>query len=597
MKMTIDEFKKYYEKYYADLMLDKEEIDQEVEDWSYYRNLIMTGEIDAFRYNSVKENFADDEYKSLQYFIERQTGGVGGFGSMVSGKLVLWIDGVGSEAVWHNRKKDANGSFQDTILENDSDKNAFFNEIKDYLKQLTTKYSFDELVYFLTDPNNLTHHFGPANFLEKMIIFNSWLDELPENTGIEPESQVKYDYNKKLVFIYDFSEIEQLNLMDGRNDLFAQARTEPVNIKKNKLIVDVVLNVLGITNPDIYDLVKIEKCLWNLTYDSDRETILSNERKNVIFYGAPGTGKTFKVKKALDANSDIEYTIVQFHPSFAYEDFIEGIKPVGIDSNGNLKFSIVNGCFKNLCIKAKNNPEKQYYFVADEINRANLSSVFGETLSLLEDDYRWENDGKSATNLRSTPLSGVIKKIYEDAIKSNEEEKINEAKSLIFYQDDETNEVFFGIPKNVHFIGMMNDVDKSIDTFDLALRRRFVWIRKDFDAGVLASSLKERGVGEKSANSYLSKCINLNYFITGFKYDGVTISKEPLNLGKSFEFGHAIFMKIPDEYIGRKRIINEGRAVLWKEHLEPTLREYLRTSLVEAKIDTAINDAKDIFCK
>ena len=81
------------------------------------------------------------------------------------------------------------------------------------------------------------------------------------------------------------------------------------------------------------------------------------------------------------------YEVLQFHPSFTYEDFIEGIKPKGVSKDGNIRFELVNGIFKNFCIKAKEYPKKDFYFVVDEINRANLSMVFGETLSLLEKDY------------------------------------------------------------------------------------------------------------------------------------------------------------------------------------------------------------------
>ena len=202
------------------------------------------------------------------------------------------------------------------------------------------------------------------------------------------------------------------------------------------------------------------------------KAIADTNNPNVILYGPPGTGKTFSVKSGLDfvcQGDTSRYEVLQFHPSFTYEDFIEGIKPKGVSKDGNIRFELVNGIFKNFCIKAKKQPEKDFYFVVDEINRANLSMVFGETLSLLEKDYRHDTENK---NLIRTQYSALI----EDLIKED-----NKFKDLAYEIDN--NEVKFGVPKNVFFIGMMNDVDKSIDAFDLALRRRFKWIRKDCDYG------------------------------------------------------------------------------------------------------------------
>ena len=164
---------------------------------------------------------------------------------------------------------------------------------------------------------------------------------------------------------------------------------------------------------------------------------------------------------------------------------------------------------------------------------------------------------------------------------------------------DENNNVLFGVPKNIHFIGMMNDVDKSIDTFDLALRRRFVWIRKDFDINALRNFLNDRRVKKEVREEYIVSCVKLNYFITGCKYDiDIDLSGiGSLELGKSYEFGHSMFMKIPESFFTRKSIKKGAKDILWKEHLEPTLREYLRSTLSEHVIDSELKRAKELFCE
>ena len=194
---------------------------------------------------------------------------------------------------------------------------------------------------------------------------------------------------------------------------------------------------------------------------------LTKGAKNIIYYGAPGTGKTKFVKDRLDIldpnRARTEW--VQFHSGFEYEDFIDGIKPVGIQ-NGNLNLALTNGIFKEFCLKAAQNDKENFFFIVDEINRADIAAVFGETLSLLEENYRGEN-----IKTKNFPLS---------------------------------NQEFF-IPANIYFIGMMNDVDKSIDCFDLALRRRFTWVLMECDYGVIENATDK---------TYRTKCENLNNYIT-----------------------------------------------------------------------------------
>ena len=267
--------------------------------------------------------------------------------------------------------------------------------------------------------------------------------------------------------------------------------------------------------------------------------LIQNGIKNIIYYGAPGTGKTKFVKDCLDIldpkRTRTEW--VQFHSGFEYEDFIDGIKPIGIQ-NGNLNLALTNGIFKEFCLKAAQNDKENFFFIVDEINRADIATVFGETLSLLEENYRGES-----IKTKNFPLS---------------------------------NQEFF-IPANIYFIGMMNDVDKSIDCFDLALRRRFTWILMECDYGVIENATDK---------TYKAKCKNLNQYITGKTYElNGKQEQDGLNLGRAYEIGHSYFLK--------KAKMSEQE--IWDRHIEPILREYIRTQFGDGEVEKKLETAKKIF--
>lgn len=350
---------------------------------------------------------------------------------------------------------------------------------------------------------------------------------------------------------------------------------------KNHQVCLVAKKLLNVNEQDKGELILLSRFLWRYV---NARTIADADNPNVIMYGPPGTGKTYSVVNSLDfvcQGDSSRYELLQFHPSFTYEDFIEGIKPKGVSKDGNIRFELVNGVFKNFCIKAKNNPGKPFYFVVDEINRANLSSVFGETLSLLEKDYR--HDGINKRNLIRTQYSTLI----EDLIK--EDDKYKELAYII-----DNGEVKFGVPENVFFIGMMNDVDKSIDAFDLALRRRFKWIRKDCDYDVIEEETRfKRKEDFSNINQYLKACKTLNEYISGINDKNEQVN-DSLALGKSYEFGHSFFMKMSE--IARRKIITEDNLKkLFDNFLKPTLKEYLRAVFAENELDIKLDEALNRF--
>lgn len=234
-----------------------------------------------------------------------------------------------------------------------------------------------------------------------------------------------------------------------------------------------------------------------------------------------------------------EYQLIQFHPSYDYTDFVEGLRPVNKDSeNGkdqsNVSFERKNGVFKNLCITAQRNPNKNYVIIIDEINRGEISKIFGELFFSIDPGYRGER--------------GKVQTQYQNLIKDDDE----------FYEG-------FYVPENVYIIGTMNDIDRSVESMDFAFRRRFAF--KEIKAKDRIEMLydTENGIG-KYAKKAKNRMIHLNEEIE--KIEG---------LSSANHVGPAYFLKLKN-YDG-------NFSKLWEYHLKGLLREYLRGMQdVEGKI-------------
>lgn len=246
-------------------------------------------------------------------------------------------------------------------------------------------------------------------------------------------------------------------------------------------------------------------------------------KKNIILQGAPGVGKTFIAKRIAYTimgeidNSRVE--MIQFHQSYSYEDFIQGYRPT--DNGG---FEIKNGIFYEFCKKAQENSDKEYFFIIDEINRGNLSKIFGELMMLIEKDKRG--------NKFAIPLT----------YSKNDDEK-------------------FYLPENLYFIGTMNTADRSLAMVDYALRRRFGFITLEpaFGKEKFKSFLKDKKVPEELIKIINEKMLELNKLI----------QDDDKNLGEGYRIGHSYFC--PDE---DTKPDYEWLKYVLKNEIQPLLEEY-----------------------
>lgn len=235
-------------------------------------------------------------------------------------------------------------------------------------------------------------------------------------------------------------------------------------------------------------------------------------KKNIILQGAPGVGKTFAARRLawsmMGEQDDSRIEFVQFHQNYSYEDFMMGYKPV--EDGFELKY----GIFYRFCQKAANQPDKEFFFIIDEINRGNMSKIFGELLMLIEKDYR----GTKAT-LAYNGLS-------------------------------------FSVPKNLYIIGMMNTADRSLAMIDYALRRRFSFfeVEPGFDSEGFIHY--QNGLNNETLNELISKVKDLNHEIALDK-----------SLGKGFCIGHSYFC-------GRDICTDEWMHSIVDYDILPMLSEY-----------------------
>ncbi|WP_227813330.1 McrB family protein [Acinetobacter baumannii] len=368
---------------------------------------------------------------------------------------------------------------------------------------------------------------------------------------------------------------------------------------KNQFLMEILKQVFSeeMQNQET-DEFFLSQFVWEL-YEN-----LSNPfslKKQIIKYGAPGTGKTFQARQQTSLLFDIwkeefapdtdfthqgQIELVQFHPSFSYEDFIEGLRPI-LDENGQAQLTLQNGIFKEFCLKAGkweidvfnlhldkewdeikildlhpykdqlsnsywdyifrvedqtklvSNAIPPFFFIIDEINRAELSRVFGELMYCLE--YRG--------------VKGSVKTQYAN---------LNTKKTGIL----ELGQTYqFFIPTNIYLIGTMNTIDRSVESFDFALRRRFSWQEVKPDTGLLKFYLSE----------HCAKWIEL---ASSLEELNENIKAQAL-LGNDYQIGHAYLMNLK---YPKSLSLTEVKALIWEDSIRPLLQEYLRGTGEEAEL-------------
>lgn len=267
-----------------------------------------------------------------------------------------------------------------------------------------------------------------------------------------------------------------------------------------------------INNLEIYTKEDFLKDVYMEEANYDALIGLLKNKMNIILQGPPGVGKTYAAKRLaysiIGEKDDSRIEFIQFHQNYSYEDFIMGYKPDGES------FKLRNGIFYDFCKKAKDDPKRDYFFIIDEINRGNLSKIFGELMLLIEKGYR-------DTNV-TLAYSGQS----------------------------------FTVPSNLYIIAMMNTADRSLAMIDYALRRRFSFFDMEPSFDSEGFKLYQKKLDDDVFNNLIDEINMLNREI-----------REDNSLGEGFQIGHSYFCeqeKISEEWVNS--IINFD--------IVPTLNEY-----------------------
>ena len=244
----------------------------------------------------------------------------------------------------------------------------------------------------------------------------------------------------------------------------------------------------------------------------ERFVLVLRHKKNIILQGAPGVGKTFAARRLawsmMGEKDDSRIEFVQFHQNYSYEDFVMGYRP---NEDG---FELKYGIFYRFCQKAANNPGKEFFFIIDEINRGNMSKIFGELLMLIDKDYR-----------------GI--------------------KATMAY-----NGLPFAVPENLYIIGMMNTADRSLAMIDYALRRRFDFFPMEPGFDSEGFTRYQSSLNNGTLDKIVEKVKGLNQHIA-----------EDKSLGKGFCIGHSYFC-------GAKVCTEEWLRSIVEYEILPMLNEY-----------------------
>ena len=298
-----------------------------------------------------------------------------------------------------------------------------------------------------------------------------------------------YKYDENLSEYRNIRSVEWINIKENEIDPITGKTL--TNFNKYPETVEKYLKMMANDNNKDLELNELKDTFFSEEFFNNIIDTLK-VKKNIILQGPPGTGKTFISKKLAERITGKKENIfsIQFHQSYSYEEFVVGYKP---NSEGN--FALQKGSLIQICEKAKQNENENFVMFIDEINRANISKVFGELLSLIENDKRGP----------------------ENAVK-------------ILYSENDIN---FYIPGNLYFICAMNTADRSLKMVDYALRRRFSFFefKPEFDKPEFKNFLKDKNVNAKTIDRIVNNISKVNQ----------QISDDNFELGDGYCIGHSYF--------------------------------------------------------
>ena len=298
-----------------------------------------------------------------------------------------------------------------------------------------------------------------------------------------------YKYDENLSEYRNIRSVEWINIKENEIDPITGKTL--TNFNKYPETVEKYLKLMANDNNKDIELNELKDTFFSEEFFNNIIDTLK-VKKNIILQGPPGTGKTFISKKLAERITGKKENIfsIQFHQSYSYEEFVVGFKP---NSEGN--FALQKGSLIQICEKAKQNENENFVMFIDEINRANISKVFGELLSLIENDKRGP----------------------ENAVK-------------ILYSENDIN---FYIPSNLYFVCAMNTADRSLKMVDYALRRRFSFFefKPEFDKPEFKNFLKDKNVNAKTIDRIVNNISKVNQ----------QISDDNFELGDGYCIGHSYF--------------------------------------------------------
>lgn len=461
--------------------------------WQYWRNRILSDEFNLYDFANTVERVIDVKIKSygsyLMNFLERTSKDC--YGSSKPGTAINYGIKMNDDNTSYTVY--VSGSRSGKIVQQDEAILIFNTNIAPYLKSLVgDKKTFEEKIRIVQNGHDLIK---ASQLLTKIIVL---------------------EHTTELLSIYQDEPIER-----AYNYFIGESHGKKY-FEKNIELVNKLLSLYKLDKTKD-NLLKLASFIWHYFNKKSEEKLSDNSNLLQETY----------------ISDFIKF--VQFHPSYDYSDFVEGLRPFK-ESGKDLSFKRVDGIFKEFCknaLKAWNEDiekdekeRRRFIFIIDEINRAEISKVFGELFFSIDPGYRGEK--------------GKVQTQYSNLIEDD---------------DDVFKDGFF-VPDNVYILGTMNDIDRSVESFDFAIRRRFAWLEIRA-ADRFEDMWRDKAWKDDSKN----RMIRLNSAI-----------EEIEGLSSAFHIGPAYFLKL-DNYEGD---FNK----LWENHLEILLREYLRgMSDPEDKLD------------